>query len=1621
MAHSFRNFRLLLWKNFILQRRNWKSSILELLIPLFIASILVLLRHTFKSVRYDETTVYTPYSIEKLPKNLTSPTARPWILAYSPNSSDIQTVMKRVSDSLNLNTEGNALECFKPTHITFDNNDGMYNQHIEPGAPKFLVDALGYDSEDNFIDTNIKLASKKDMRYIGLVAFDSLSNGTFNKDIIFKVRLNPTPFNYKHSQIGSSQKAALEKWDTKKQYPLFQLPEPRSKSSTWGGPPGYMSEGFLPIQHAVSMAIISHLSGNNDIPSVEMQRYPFPPYTHDPFLFAMQSFFALVIILSYIYSCVNISKNIVHEKERKLKESMKVMGLSNWLHWLAWFVKSFIMMFISTVILVILVHLILRNSSVFVLLLFFTIIIINVISFSFLLSVFFSKGSSISTASGLLFFVAYLPYVFVQSRYETLSLSEKLLLSLIGNTGISFGSQIIVMWEGSGTGVQFDNLSLPASPDDTLTLLHILIMLLLGSLLNFFFTWYIEAVRPGEYGLPQPFYFLFMIALIIISDIGTTLPYTVLVNFSLQPSYWCGKSANSVTDAENVDELAKPSQYIEDNPIGLKAGISIQCLTKVYPPNNTAVSDLSLKMYKGQITALLGHNGAGKTTTMAMLTGIYPPTRGTAFVNDFDIRTDIADIRKNLGFCPQHDILFDDLTVEEHLTFFCTLKGYKGLEVKMEIDHMLDMLNLEDKRKALTKTLSGGMKRKLSVGIALCADSMASIIVMLDEPTSGMDPSARRSTWDLLNQQKKNRTILLTTHYMEEADVLGDRIAILASGELQCCGSSMFLKKKYGAGYHMVLVKESTCNVDTIDKLVTQFVSNAEMESNMGAELSYILPHESSSKFQALFQEIEDNKEALGISGYGASITTMEEVFIKVGEKMDTGESTATHLTSNQSYRSLNSYQHRCYHAAPISLSMVQSAMLKFYVASDYHFTVINYPLPRTADIKALQEASLGRDGYQVAQNIMFGVAFLSASFIVFLIKERTAQAKHLQVVSGVNLVTFWVTTFVWDFINYYIPCVIMLMMFFVFNNKEYTGAVVPLLVLLFIHGICILPFMYCLSFLFAVPATGYARTSLLMVIIGLASLISVSILEVPVIGELDLSKKLDWVFSLLPMYCLGRGTFKINQNHGYIQLCDQIFSYAEQKFHITSRKEVCDIAAMIHETIPCCPQTCKGPDSICVEYSDNYLAWESPGIGRYLIFLMLDFFLFVLILVGIEKHFFRRIKYFFCAKKSVKPSQDRNVFIPPDDDVEKEKERILKSPLCDLFQSDMLIFSDLTKNYGSLVAVDHLSLGIKKGECFGLLGMNGAGKTSTFKMITGGESVSEGDAYLNGFSIKKDISEVQQRLGYCPQFDALIDEFTGSETLTLFARLRGLPERSIGRVIQKLSEDLIFEKHLHKLTKNYSGGNKRKLSTAIALIGDSPIIFMDEPTAGVDPVARRLMWKTICDVKNSGRSVLLTSHSMEECEALCGRLVIMVNGECCCLGSPQHLKSKFSEGYTVLVKLEENDASQNQKNTSFTGKRTSSTVYMRSLSSAGDGGKNLVDKFQSFFMDMFPHAKLKSVHQLFIHYHIPLDPSVGWAKIFGAMEKAKDEYHIEDYTVGQTSLEQVFLQFAALQRSAED
>ena len=155
-------------------------------------------------------------------------------------------------------------------------------------------------------------------------------------------------------------------------------------------------------------------------------------------------------------------------------------------------------------------------------------------------------------------------------------------------------------------------------------------------------------------------------------------------------------------------------------------------------------------------------------------------------------------------FHPQHDILYPNLTVEEHLQLFAAFKGVPAKDQKAEVETIIQSVGLTEKRKAYTRTLSGGQKRKLSVGIAFIGGSR---IVFLDEPTSGMDPYSRRFTWNVIRSHREGRVVVLTTHFMDEADLLGDRVAIMGDGRLRCCGSSLFLKNLFGVGYNMTIEK----------------------------------------------------------------------------------------------------------------------------------------------------------------------------------------------------------------------------------------------------------------------------------------------------------------------------------------------------------------------------------------------------------------------------------------------------------------------------------------------------------------------------------------------------------------------------------------------------------------------------------------------------------------------------------------------------------------------------------------------------------------------------------------------------------------------------------------------
>ncbi|CAO2642152.1 Phospholipid-transporting ATPase ABCA3 [Lemmus lemmus] len=1437
-----RQLALLLWKNYTLKKRKVLVTVLELFLPLLFSGILIWLRLKIQSENVPNATVYPGQSIQQLPLFFTfHPPGGSWELAYIPSHSDAaRTITETVQRELviSMKVHGFSSEKDFEDYIRYDNRSSN------------VLAAVVFEHTFNHSKDPLPLAVK------------------------YHLRFSYTRRNYMWTQTGNVFLRENEGWHTTSLFPLFPSPGPREPSSPDGGEPGYIREGFLAVQHAVDKAIM-HYHANASAQqlfqklSVITKRFPFPPYISDPFLIAIQYQLPLLLMLSFTYTSLSIIRAVVQEKEKKLKEYMRMMGLSSWLHWSAWFLMFFLFFLIMVSFMTLLFCVkvkkdiaVLSNSDPSLVLVFLLCFAISSISFSFMVSTFFSKANIAAAVGGFLYYFTFIPYFFVAPRYNWMTLSQKLLSCLLSNVAMAMGAQLIGKFEAKGTGIQWRDLLNPVNVDDDFCFGQVLGMMLLDSVLYGLVTWYVEAVFPGQFGVPQPWYFFLM------------------------PSYWCGNPRTVIgKEEEDSDpEKALRTEYFEAEPEDLVAGIKIKHLSKVFQVGNkdkVGIRDLNLNLYEGQITVLLGHNGAGKTTTMSMLTGLFPPTSGHAYIHGYEISQDMVQIRKSLGLCPQHDVLFDNLTVAEHLYFYAQLKGLSLQKCPEEVKQMLHILSLEDKRDLRSKFLSGGMKRKLSIGIALIAGSK---VLMLDEPTSGMDAVSRRAIWDLLQQQKSDRTILLTTHFMDEADLLGDRIAILAKGELQCCGSSLFLKQKYGAGYHMTLVKEPHCNPEGISQLVHHHVPNAMLESHAGAELSFILPKESTHRFESLFAKLEKKQKELGIASFGASVTTMEEVFLR------------------------------------------------------------------------------GRKGFDIALNLLIAMAFLASTFSVLAVSERAVQAKHIQFVSGVRVATFWLSALLWDLISFLIPSLLLLVVFQAFDVQAFTrdNHLADLLLLLMLYGWAIIPLMYLMSFFFSAASTAYTRLTIFNILSGIAPFIIVTVMRIPAVKLEELSRTLDHVFLVLPNHCLGMAVSSFYEN------------YETRRYCTSSR-----FAA----------RYCKKYN---IQYQENFYAWSTPGVGKFVTSMAASGCIYLTLLFLIETNLLWRLRTFICAfqrRWTLAELQNRTSVLPEDQDVADERNRVLV-PSLDSMLDTPLIINELSKVYDQrapLLAVDRISLAVQKGECFGLLGFNGAGKTTTFKMLTGEETITSGDAFVGGYSISSDIGKVRQRMGYCPQFDALLDHMTGKEMLVMYARLRGIPERLIGACVENTLRGLLLEPHANKLVKTYSGGNKRKLSTGIALIGEPAVIFLDEPSTGMDPVARRLLWDTVARARESGKAIVITSHSMEECEALCTRLAIMVQGQFKCLGSPQHLKSKFGSGYSLQAKVR------------------------------SEGKHEVLEEFKAFVDLTFPGSILEDEHQDMVHYHLP-GCDLSWAKVFGILEKAKEKYGVDDYSVSQISLEQVFLSFAHLQ-----
>ncbi|XP_058738226.1 ABC transporter A family member 1 isoform X2 [Vicia villosa] len=1315
--------------------------------------------------------------------------------------------------------------------------------------------------------------------------------------------------------------------------------------------------------------------------NIRIAPFPTREYTDDQFQAIVKKVMGILYLLGFLYPVSRLISYSVFEKEQKIKEALYMMGLKDGIFHLSWFVTYALQFAISSaVITACTMDNIFKYSDKTLVFAYFFIFGLSAIMLSFLISTFFKRAKTAVAVGTLSFLGAFFPYYTVND--EGVSMILKVLASLLSPTAFALGSVNFADYERAHVGLRWSNIWRESSG---VNFLACLLMMILDTLLYCAIGLYFDKVLPREHGMQYPWNFIFK------KDFGRKKK----IEENCSSSFKVKVTGNSSEPERNLFGQDTTNPAIEAISLDMKQQeldgrcIQIRNLHKVYDTKKgdcCAVNSLQLTLYENQILALLGHNGAGKSTTISMLVGLLPPTSGDALIFGKNIVSDIDEIRKVLGVCPQHDILFPELTVREHLELFAILKGVEEDTLENVIINMADEVGLADKINTVVSSLSGGMKRKLSLGIALVGNSK---VIILDEPTSGMDPYSMRLTWQLIKKIKKGRIILLTTHSMDEADELGDRIAIMANGSLKCCGSSLFLKHHYGVGYTLTLVK-SAPTASIAGDIVYRYIPTATCISEVGTEISFRLPMASSSTFERMFREIEGcmkkpllsmeisdscEKDSHGIESYGISVTTLEEVFLRVAgcdyDEVECSEETNRSLisepvvslasddcpstkicyykvfgnykkvigfmstmvgracdlifaavisfinfigmqccscclitrstfwqhskalfikraisarrdhktimfqliipaiflfigllfmelkphpdqisltlsTSNfnpllsggggggpipfnlsfpiaekvaqnvkggwiqscnpSSYKFPNSekaltdameaagptlgpallsmseylmssfnesYQSRygaivmddqntdgslgytvlhnfsCQHAAPTFINLMNSAILRL-ATHDMNATIQtrNYPLPMTQS-QHLQRHDLDAFSAAIIVNIAF--SFIPASFAVSIVKEREVKAKHQQLISGVSVLSYWVSIFIWDFVSFLFPASFAIVLFYIFGLDQFVGGVslVPTIIMLLEYGLSIASSTYCLTFFFFDHTVAQNVVLLVHFFSGLILMV-ISFVMGLFPSTISANSFLKNFFRISPGFCFADGlaSLALLRQGMKDKTSDGVYDW-----NVTGA-------------------------SIC------YLAVES--VVYFLLTLGLEIFPSLKLTPFMIKKWWGKINIFphnsTYLEPLLEPAETFVTDLNEDVDVKTERNRVLSGSIDNaiIYLRNLRKVYSEEKKHGKKVAVDSLTFSVQEGECFGFLGTNGAGKTTTLSMLCGEESPSDGTAFIFGKDICSHPKAARKHIGYCPQFDALLEFLTVKEHLELYARIKSVPDYTI-------------------------------------------------------------------------------------------------------------------------------------------------------------------------------------------------------------------------------------------------
>ena len=375
--------------------------------------------------------------------------------------------------------------------------------------------------------------------------------------------------------------------------------------------------------------------------------------------------------------------------------------------------------------------------------------------------------------------------------------------------------------------------------------------------------------------------------------------------------------------SEDVEEADSHEPEVLDELTRVKSsndGLRVLHVSKTFG-RNTAVQDVTFGVKRGEVFALLGPNGAGKSTTISLVRGDIRPSgrSGDIFVENTSIIKHRAAARNHLGVCPQFDAI-DQMTVVEHLQFYAMARGVA--DVDHNVSEIIEAVGLQPFKHRMAGKLSGGNKRKLSLGIALMGNPS---VLLLDEPSSGMDAAAKRVMWQTLNAVTSGRALVITTHSMEEADALADRAGIMAK-KMLALGTSDFLRKKYGDAYYVHLVHRAAPHtsdeeMQRVRNWIQENIPHAVTEDRMfHGQLRFMVPNSSIQSVDtapeafdsenriedgsesstlvsspragiaALFALLEAHKQDLGFEYYSVSQTTLDQVFLNIVGKHNVEE-----------------------------------------------------------------------------------------------------------------------------------------------------------------------------------------------------------------------------------------------------------------------------------------------------------------------------------------------------------------------------------------------------------------------------------------------------------------------------------------------------------------------------------------------------------------------------------------------------------------------------------------------------------------------------------------------------------------------------------------------------------